>query len=124
MRLSLNRIILYVRNVSTLATFYRDTLELSVIEEFKEEWVVLQAGHCELALHKAGEDYVSSDAISSRLNNNAKLVFAVHGDIEVLRAKLIANGTPMGEIKSYPGFTGPLCDGTDPEGNVFQLSQA
>jgi hypothetical protein len=85
---------------------------------------VLQAGHCELALHKAGEDYVSSDAISSRLNNNAKLVFAVYGDIEVYRAKLIANGTPMGEIKSYPGFTGPLCDGTDPEGNVFQLSQA
>ena len=27
----------------------------------------------------------------------------------------------MGEIKSYPGVTGPLCDGTDPEGNVFQL---
>jgi hypothetical protein len=52
------------------------------------------------------------------------LVFAVYGDIEVYRAKLIANGTPMGEIKSYPGFTGPLCDGTDPEGNVFQLSQA
>jgi hypothetical protein len=30
----------------------------------------------------------------------------------------------MGEIKSYPGFAGPLCDGIDPEGNVFQLSQA
>ena len=30
----------------------------------------------------------------------------------------------MGRIKSYPGLTGPLCDGTDPEGNVFQLAQS
>ena len=30
----------------------------------------------------------------------------------------------MGEIKSYPGLTGPLCDGRDPEGNVFQLAEA
>ena len=40
------------------------------------------------------------------------------------REALLARGVPMGEIKSYPGLTGPLCDGRDPEGNVFQLSQA
>jgi len=37
--------------------------------------------------------------------------------------ELQAKGIPMGEIKSYPGLTGPLCDGKDPEGNVFQLAQ-
>ena len=36
--------------------------------------------------------------------------------------ELQAKGIPMGEIKSYPGLTGSLCDGKDPEGNVFQLA--
>jgi hypothetical protein len=39
-------------------------------------------------------------------------------------AELKAKGVQMGEIKSYPGLTGALCDGRDPEGNVFQLAQA
>jgi hypothetical protein len=30
----------------------------------------------------------------------------------------------MRQIKSYPPLTGPLCDGEDPEGNVFQLAQS
>jgi len=44
-------------------------------------------------------------------------------DIAELRAELVTKGVPMREIKSYPGFPGPLCDGEDPEGNVFQLQQ-
>lgn len=30
----------------------------------------------------------------------------------------------MRELKSYPGVTGMLCDGEDPEGNVFQLAES
>ena len=41
-----------------------------------------------------------------------------------LRAELVAKGVPMGKIKSYPPLTGRLCDGKDPEGNVFQLAEA
>jgi hypothetical protein len=44
--------------------------------------------------------------------------------IEELRAERVAKGVAMGEIKSYPGLTGPLCDGRDPEGNVFQLAES
>ncbi|MDP1911005.1 MAG: hypothetical protein Q8K85_22105 [Hyphomicrobium sp.] len=44
------------------------------------------------------------------------------GDIG--REALRARGVAMGEIKSNPGHTGPLCDGRDPEGNVFRLSQS
>jgi hypothetical protein len=36
----------------------------------------------------------------------------------------VTRGVPMGQIKSYPGLTDPLCDGRYPEGNVFQLAQA
>ena len=29
----------------------------------------------------------------------------------------------MGDLKRYDGFSQLMCDGEDPEGNVFQLSQ-
>jgi catechol-2,3-dioxygenase len=50
MNASLDRIILYVQNVSRLAKFYKEMFELPVVEEIKEEWVVFRAGACELAL--------------------------------------------------------------------------
>lgn len=52
-----------------------------------------------------------------------KLVMAVDRPLAKLRAELLAGGRADGEIKSYPGLTGPLCDGRDPEGNVFQLAE-
>jgi catechol-2,3-dioxygenase len=120
---SLFRIILYVRDVRKLAEFYRDTLGLSVVEDITEERVVIRAGHCELALHRVGKAFRGSEVDSSNTNSNTKLVMGVNVDLKTLRDKLIANGVPMRELKSYVGIAGPLCDGTDPEGNVFQLAQ-
>lgn len=122
-KLSLNRIILYVQDVQRLTDFYRDLLGLSIVESIPNEWTVFGAGDCQLALHRVGEPYRVADTASWRVNSNAKLVMTVHGELESLRQSLIASGVPMGEIKSYPGLSGPLCDGTDPEGNVFQLAQ-
>ncbi len=81
-------------------------------------------GACELALHRVGRKYRGEDANSWKVETNAKLVLTVTREIADMRAELISKGVPMGEIKSYPGFPGPLCDGTDPEGNVFQLEQS
>jgi hypothetical protein len=52
MRVALNRVILYVQDVENLATFYRDAFGLSAIEQIKGEWAVLDAGPCQLALHR------------------------------------------------------------------------
>ena len=123
MNVSLNRIILYVQDVGRLAYFYRDAFGLPVIEEIKDEWAVLKAGCCEIALHRVGKAYRVADA-SCQVESNAKLVMAVDRELTDLRAELVVKGVPMGEIKSYPELTGPLCDGRDPEGNVFQLAQA
>ena len=121
--LVLYRIILYVQNVQALKKFYRDTLGLSVVEEIEDSWVVLKAGQCELALHVVGEAFRVPSRRSSERHSNAKLVLGFRGDLAELRERLIASGVPMREIKSYSGVSGPLCDGTDPEGNVFQLAQ-
>jgi hypothetical protein len=56
-------------------------------------------------------------------SSNAKLVFTVSSDLLELRSKLEKAGVPVGAIKRYRGFPYSLCDGRDPEGNVFQLSQ-
>ena len=59
-----------------------------------------------------------ADPSSWKVESNAKLVLTVDRDLKELRAELVAKGVPMGRIKSYPPLTGPLCDGTDPKGNV------
>jgi len=123
MAVSLTRVILYVQDVGRLAAFYRDVLGLTIVEEI-EGWAVLRAGACELALHRVGEAYRVADPDAWQVESNAKLVLTVDRDLDQLRAELVAKGVAMREIKSYPGLTGFLCDGTDPEGNVFQLAQS
>ena len=123
MNASLNRVILYVQDVARLAHFYRDVLGLPIVEEIKGEWLVHRAGACELALHRVGKPYRVADPGSWQVDNNVKLVLTIDRELAELRAELVGKGVPMGAIKSYPGLTGPLCDGRDPEGNVFQLAQ-
>lgn len=122
MNLTLGRIILFVRDVQALTRFYRDGLGLAVVESIEGEWAVLQAGPCELALHRAGAAHRRSGTRAAGPNSNAKPVFRLQGDLIALREQFLANGVPMGEIRPY-GSTGPFCDGTDPEGNVFQIAQ-
>src|SRR5262245_27842654 len=124
MKARLTRVILYVQDVERPAAFYRGALGLAVVEAIAGEWAVLKASACELALHRVGKPYGVADPSSWKVESNAKLVLTVDRDLKELRAELVAKGVPMGRIKSYPPLTGPPCDGTDPEGNVFQLAQS
>ncbi|HWB93149.1 MAG TPA: VOC family protein [Puia sp.] len=117
MNFSLNRVILFVQNVELLKGFYRKNFRFEVLEEIRDEWVVLGAGNCELALHKAGV------AVDSGETNNVKIVFETDEDLGSLREGLVRNNVSMGEIRSFEGFTDLFCDGRDAEGNVFQLVQ-
>ena len=85
---------------------------------------MLDAGASEIALHRLGLEWRVDDPSDWKVESNAKLVFTVDRDLEELRAELIARGVAMRPMKSYPPLTGLLCDGEDPEGNVFQLAQA
>jgi catechol 2,3-dioxygenase-like lactoylglutathione lyase family enzyme len=121
MQIAMTRVILYVQDVARVKVFYEAHFGFRTIEEIEDEWAVLLAGQVELALHLAGKQFrgVPIAAVSS----NAKLVFTVDSDLPELRSKLERAGVPVGAIKRYPGFAYSLCDGRDPEGNVFQLSQ-
>jgi len=121
MQISMTRVILYVRDVSRLRAFYETHFGFRVTEEIDGEWAVLLAGQMELALHLVGRSYRSTPVGTGQ--SNAKLVFTVDSGLPGLRNKLEQAGVPVGEIKRYPGFAYSLCDGRDPEGNVFQLCE-
>ncbi|MCG2617180.1 VOC family protein [Terrimonas sp. NA20] len=120
MHLSFGRVILFVQHVNALRHFYVDNFQFKVLEEIPDEWVVLNSGICELALHKATP---SNTAAGSTAESNVKLVFQTTEDLAGLRELLIRNNVSVMEIKSFEGFPYIHFDGKDPEGNVFQIMQ-
>lgn len=120
MNTQLETIILYVKNVQLLRNFYVDYFNLKVIEE-DPGWVLLAAGGAHIGLHKIGDQYLEKIEAGYLFDNNTKLVFEIDIDIESARNELVSKNIPMREIKTFENYPFWLCDGTDPEGNVFQL---
>jgi predicted enzyme related to lactoylglutathione lyase len=122
------RLLVYVQDVAALKRFYEVCFHLETIEEIPGEWAVLAAGGIELALHRVGKAYrrVSHDErLGAQAGEHAttKLVFSLASELPMHRERLAAAGAVMGEIKRYEGFPYSLCDGADPEGNMFQVMQ-
>jgi hypothetical protein len=111
MKLELTRVILFAKDVAALSAFYRDILGLPLLPGASDEWVELDAGACRIAIHAGG------DAPATR--RGPKLVFGVR-DVAAVRETLIARGAPMGKVVVFGEIS--LCDGKDPEGHAFQLS--
>lgn len=121
MRVTLNCIIFFVQDVDKLKGFYIDNFNLDLAEEIKSEWVLLKAGACELGLHKIGADYLQPNEAPFKFDNNSKIVFEIEEDIFAVREKFIEKNITLREIKTWDNYNYWVCDGEDPEGNVFQL---
>jgi predicted enzyme related to lactoylglutathione lyase len=122
MQVVMSRIILYVRDVSRLKQFYQTHLALEVSEEINDEWTVLKAGPMELALHRVGKPY-REQPVNEMAQSNSKIVFSLASGLIEARERMILAGVNMRQVKRYEGFPYSMCDGVDPEGNVFQLMQ-
>lgn len=123
MNLKLESIILFVQNVNKLKAFYVDILKLEIIEESKSQWLLVKAGNCCIGLHKIGEPYLDSNQDEFKFDNNTKLVFEIEDDIYKIREQLIKENVMLKEVITFDNYGYWLCDGEDPEGNVFQLRQ-
>jgi catechol 2,3-dioxygenase-like lactoylglutathione lyase family enzyme len=107
--LRLRRIILFTRSLDTLIAFYRDILGLPVRTGSAEEgWVEFDAGGCGLALHRGKPKPGSS-----------KCAFG-SSDVRKTREELMARGAKLGKVKDFGDLV--LCEGRDPDGNFFQIS--
>lgn len=120
--INFSTLIIFVRDVNKLKTFYAEILELEIMEEIPGEWLVLKAGNCQIALHKIGNQYLTPGK-ELKVDNNTKLVFETDEDIFKLREHLLKKKVNLREVKTFDGYNYWLCDGEDPEGNVFQFKQ-
>ncbi len=123
MKLNLSMIILFAKDIDKLKNFYAENFQLALIEETPGQWVVLQAGSCQLGLHQIPAAYLQGAAIESNCESNTKLVFDVNEDLVALRERLLKQNVQLKDVQSYDNYPFLLCDGEDPEGNVFQLRQ-
>ncbi|ACB67764.1 conserved hypothetical protein [Burkholderia ambifaria MC40-6] len=125
MPLPMTRVILYVRDVALLKAFYQRYFALPVIEEIDGEWVVLDAGAVELALHLAGPTFRRATAPASAKadSSTVKFVFRIDTDIDAHRDRLARDDVIVRDLKRYDGYPYRMYDGIDPEGNVFQVMQ-
>jgi catechol 2,3-dioxygenase-like lactoylglutathione lyase family enzyme len=107
--LSLKRVIIFTRRMDEMAKFYRDVIGLKPLTD-EAEWKEFQAGGCNLALHKGS---------SSVGAHPPKMVFFAR-DVAAARSELLRRGATLGKMKSGAGPD--MCDGRDPDGNPFQIS--
>ena len=108
MHIGIKRVILFVEDMTKLTAFYEEKLGLKVVLR-TPDFVDFDAGGCHLALHKG----------TSRPGKTKICFYAA--DVSEARAALVARGIEMGRDPG-PGDGLKLCNGKDPEGNVFQLS--
>ena len=109
MDLSIKRIIIFTNAMPAMARFYRDTLGLKQRAD-ESGWKVFDAGGCDIALHNG------TSAVGRR---PPKLVF-FSPDVAATRQALLKRGARLGKVKSKDRLD--LCEGTDPDGNPFQIS--
>ena len=121
MPLDLRRVILFVDDLAAMTDFYEKKIGLRVdmshytsdqtlgIAGREEGFIDFDAGGSKLALH-AG---VSNPG-------RTKICFFA-ADVSKARQELIDRGVRMGKDPG-PGEGLRFCDGKDPEGNTFQLS--
>lgn len=123
MKLNLDTIIIFAQNVEKLKWFYVGILKLDILEEIQSEWLLLSAGSCKIGLHKIGAGYLEKSGGVFKIDNNTKIVFELDEDIHNFRTQLLKEDVNIKEVKSFDHYDFLICDGEDPEGNVFQFKQ-
>lgn len=123
MNLHLQGIILFVQDVEKLKEFYAGLLQLEILEEQPSQWLLLKAGAATIGLHKIGAEYLEPGQAPFQFDNNTKIQFETAEDIHTLRKTLVNYKIVMQEVKTFENYPYWICDGEDPEGNVFQLMQ-
>ena len=107
------RIILYVRDIPKVATFYQKHFGLEALPGAEVGWLELASrnGGCSIALHQA--------AVSQKRGSEIKIVFAVK-DVRAFKVASAAAGLKFGVVHESAGFD--FSNAKDPAGNSIQIS--
>ena len=119
------RVILFAKDTITMLAFYESVLGLERLStpDDSEDFVSLDAGGIQISLHKIPQRYAKNieivDPPIPREETPIKVAFRV-SDVEEFRKRLESRGAKMRKIQKADSVC--FCDGTDPEGNIFQIS--
>ena len=125
MKLEVGRIIVFAKDMEKMTSYYETVVGLprAGTPDDSEDFVAFDAGGVHFCLHRIPEHYARDIEIATppiaREATPIKVSFhspAVRSAREVLESR----GAMLGPVREFG--TLHLCDGTDPEGNVFQLS--
>lgn len=124
-KLRIARVILFAKDMDKMVSFYGSVLGLPRVEtpDDSADFVSFEAGAVQLALHSIPEKYARGIEIAdppiAREGTPLKVAFGVDNVAQV-RRELESRGATLGPVHESGALH--LCDGTDPEGNIFQLS--
>jgi predicted enzyme related to lactoylglutathione lyase len=113
---SISRVILYVKDIQTVAAFYEMIFGMKPIESTEAGWLELESpsGGCLVALHKASKAQKSGAA--------AKLVFGVR-NVRAFKEEAALRGLQFGPVHVVrAGLGHEYANSKDPAGNSISIS--
>ena len=113
MSLSVVRVILYVKDIPKVATFYEEHFGLIPLPSTEHGWLELKSasGECTIALHQAAKSQKGGSAV--------KIVFGAQ-DVKRFVAERDQAGLKFGPIHEAEGFE--YANAKDPAGNSISVS--
>lgn len=121
--MKLGQVMVFAKDMKKMRAFYGDALGLTPVEESQDDWVRFDAGGTSFALHAlpaaAAKKISITEPPRRRADTAIKYTFHV-ADVAAARERLLQKGGHMFDLKHFGDRT--LCDGMDPEGNVFQIA--
>lgn len=109
MKLSMRRVILFTKDMPGMTAFYRDVLGLRQLKAEKG-WKEFDANGCVIALHNG----------TSEVGRRPPKIAFWASDIAAARQELVGRGAKISKVMAGPGLV--RCEGKDPDGNPFSIS--
>jgi catechol 2,3-dioxygenase-like lactoylglutathione lyase family enzyme len=109
MTLSMRRIVLFTKDMPKMTAFYRDVLGLKVRKDEKG-WKEFDANGCVIALHNG----------ASEVGRRPPKIGFWAENIAAARQELVGRGARISKLMTDGGLV--RCEGKDPDGNPFSVS--
>jgi predicted enzyme related to lactoylglutathione lyase len=120
----LTSIVLWVEDLSIAKGFYQKLLNAEILDD-SATFVRVSSKHNEVLLHLVPEQYREGISVPPRLREDAviKPIFVVTSVSEARSAVAGLSGQVNSSDTEQVYAQSRYCDGFDPEGNVFQVSE-
>lgn len=116
---------IYAKDVERVAKFYESVMGVSRLHA-TPEMVILQLQNLQLLVHAIPEHIASTFEITTpperREDTALKFFFKVDSITSARTAAMALGGNVFNEQWQGPGFI--VCNGFDPEGNIFQVRES